>query len=188
MRLSLVIPTISRNTLARALSSVCCQAILPGDEVIVIGDGSQPKARALFDRCGLPGRYVETPRRLGAWGHGARNWMLANRIPRGELICSLDDDDTLEPNYFDTVRSVALAHRGAAFLLKIRFSGGVILWKNRELIDCNVGTAMFVYPNDGLFGRFGDDHTGDSKFISHSILLRGRQPVWREEVIYNVGC
>src|SRR6185436_16843663 len=105
--ITVVLPTISRTTLARALDSLAAQSWMPGDELILVGDGPQPAARQLFSELKFPGRYVEIEHGpLGSWGHAARNWALSNRLPRSSVICALDDDDTLDANHFATVRSV----------------------------------------------------------------------------------
>ena len=66
-RLSIIIPTIGRATLARTLATIAAQDLLPGDEVLVIGDGRQPEAERIFAASGLPGRYLDGPERHN-WG------------------------------------------------------------------------------------------------------------------------
>ena len=66
-RLSIIIPTIGRATLARTLATIAAQELLPGDEVLVIGDGPQPEAERMFQAAGLPGRYLDGPTRHN-WG------------------------------------------------------------------------------------------------------------------------
>lgn len=186
--ITVVLPTISRPTLARSLDSLTRQSWLPGDELLLIGDGPQPEASRLFTERNLPGRYIEiTEGPLGSWGHGARNWVLGRRLPSCDVICALDDDDTLEVNHFKTVRVAAAAYVGKCVLFRMRREDGTVLWTDREIRVGNVGTPMFIVPNDGVWGRYGENHNGDSQFIYQTVTLRDEQPVWREDVIYNVG-
>ena len=78
-RLSIIIPTIGRATLARTLATIAAQELLPGDEVLVIGDGPQPEAERMFQAAGLPGRYLDGPERHN-WGGAQRTFAAAQGL------------------------------------------------------------------------------------------------------------
>jgi glycosyltransferase involved in cell wall biosynthesis len=90
--ISVVIPTYNRaQLLARALRSVLseCQ---PGDEVIVVDDGSSDDTEAVAGAFGPPVRYLAGAHR----GAGAaRNTGI--EAATGDLVAFLDDDDEWMP-------------------------------------------------------------------------------------------
>lgn len=181
---SILIPTISRPTLARALASLRSQEWIPGDEVLVVGDGPQPIARELWERFGLPGRYVETPRAGGVWGHAARNWVLDGRLARGAYLMCLDDDDEYTPGAIATVRAALAEAPGRPHIFRMTGRHHGLLWKTPELVEGNVGTPMIVAPNDpARLGRFATNRCGDTVFIRDTCSHYPDGPVWREEVI-----
>ena len=60
-RFSIIVPTCGRRSLGRTLESIRRQALVDGDEVLLITDGPQPLAMDLFRASGLPGRCLEMP-------------------------------------------------------------------------------------------------------------------------------
>lgn len=182
---SLVIPTISRPTLARTLHSLRGQEWMPGDEVILVGDGPQPVARELWDQFGLPGRYMETPRQLGTWGHGIRNWLLDRRTTTGRYLAALDDDDVWTPDALASIRKGIRWSGDLPLIFRMDWTtiGGKVLWEQPELREGNLGTPCCVAPNDpAKLGRYGPRYAGDFDFIK-STCDYYPGPVWREEII-----
>jgi glycosyltransferase involved in cell wall biosynthesis len=187
--ISLLIPTISRPTLARSLMSCLRQTWNPGDEIILIGDGPNPQARELWDQFhgrGLPGRYIEVPRTPGSgdWGHTPRNLVM------GRAMCSylmaLDDDDILTANAVSTVRAAIRNHPGRPLIFRMdwRAFGGTYKWEVPELIEGNVGTPMFVTPNDSSkIGRYSSRYGGDFDFIRDTCAFYADGPVFLDDVI-----
>lgn len=184
-RLSVVIPTVSRPTLARALRSLGDQALVPGDEILVIGDGRQPVAEAMFRASGLPGRYVEVPGPHGDWGHTPRN--LAMGMATGDYIMALDDDDIYADGALATVRAALLERPGVPHMFRMTIARGRtvrILWNKPELVVGNVGTPMFVVPVRGPRGCFAPRYGGDLDFIRSTMALWPPGSLaWRPEVI-----
>lgn|GEM_PF-3135835 len=183
--ISLLLPTISRPSLAGALRSLQTQAWEPGDEVILIGDGRQPEARRMWESAGLPGRYVEVPGPSGDWGHTPRNLIMGEA--RGDYLMALDDDDELSPNAIATIRAALRLAPGRPHLFRMRLHhhGGRIVWHDREIQLGNVGTSMFVTPS-GRVGRYRPWYGGDSDFIRETCSYYPDPPVWREEVICEI--
>lgn len=186
--LSLVIPTIGRPTLARTLASVRQQLWRAGDEVLLVGDGPQPIARDLWNQFKLPGRYLETEIVLGHWGHGVRNWVFDNNHAIGQFVMALDDDDELTPQAVDTVRRAIAAAPDQPHLFRMSGVPGLgTLWKVKELAEQNVGTPMFVTPNDsGRLGRYTLRYGGDFDFIQATCAMYGNDLTWHPEVICRV--
>lgn len=185
--LSLIVPTVSRPTLARALASARRQDWWPGDEVILVGDGPQPIAQALWEQFALPGRYTEVPKTLPAdWGHTPRN--LTHPQARGAYLMALDDDDELTDGAVATVRAAIAKNPGRPHLF--RMSGCPVVgdcWKVPDVRLGNVGTPMFVAPNaPARLGRYTARYGGDHDFIASTCSHYPDGPVWREEVICRV--
>lgn len=189
--ITLVIPTISRPTLARTLLSVRDQDWRPGDEILLVGDGPQPVAKELWDQMTLPGRYLELTPAGGKWGHGIRNWINRTRQARGAYLGALDDDDVWSPNALATVRHAIRERPGRPLLFRMDWRtrkdwrpDNEVLWAEKELVRGNVGTPMLVCPNDPKrLGTWGMEYTGDFDFIDQTCRFYPDGPVWRKEVI-----
>lgn len=182
--LSLIVPTIGRPTLARALLSLRRQAWRAGDEVLLVGDGPQLVARSLWEQFHLPGRYLEVPQTSPPdWGHTPRN--LTHSLARGAYLMALDDDDELTSGAVATVRASLAVNPSRPHLF--RMSGDLnvgTVWKVKDVRLGNVGTPMFVTPNDSAkLGRYASRHGGDCDFIRETCSFYSDGPVWREEII-----
>lgn len=108
----------------------------------------------------------------------------------GTHLAFLDDDDVYVPGAIDTMRAHA-CDRPVIFRMDDPFHG--IIWRTPELTYGNVGTPMFLVPNDPdrlgawepvEFGR-GPGRGGDFHFITGCVDRMGT-PVWRTEVICRV--
>lgn len=134
---SVVVPTIGRPTLARALDSVLTQSIDPTEvEVIVVNDSGEPLHAADWQRDARV-RVVTTLRRERSV---ARNTGAA--MARGRYLAFLDDDDWLQPGALESFQSLARESPGAVWL-----HGGihVVDEQGRTLGESNSGVA-----GDGL--------------------------------------
>lgn len=180
MTFSVVIPTCGRETLRRTLRSIAAQS-KPPEEVIVVGDGEQPVARAIFEEERRPGwRYEEHgPTRL--IGNAQREHGIA--LARGDYLSFMDDDDVYEPDAFSAIRAAVAEHPGRPLVFRMDQSFGAVLWRTPALTYGNVGTPMFVVPR--LPGLLAPWRTNDFDFIAGTVALQGK-PVWREEVIARI--
>jgi glycosyltransferase involved in cell wall biosynthesis len=173
-RLSVIIPSIGRETLADAVAS-CAGA----DEVVIVMDGQAPlpaippTAAVIFDR--VSG---------GDHGYTARTRAMA--LATGTHLCFLDDDDEFTPGAIDLFRAAA-TNRPVIFRMEHPDYG--VLWREPELRFSNVGTPMFLVPNDpdrlGVWAPFADglaEPGGDFTFISGCAKKMGGV-IWREEVV-----
>ena len=182
--ISLVIPTISRPSLARTLASVKRQDWMAGDEVILVADGPQPIARELWNQFGLCGRFIEVAGPSRNWGHGPRNKV--NPMATGSHIMNLDDDDELAPNAVTIVRRSIAKDPNRPHIF--RMSGHPVVgtaWKDPILFQGNVGTPMIVVPNiHGKVGKFNEHrYAGDFDYAYETCGHYPEGPIWNEEVI-----
>ena len=175
VKLSIVIPTLGRSTLERALAS-CADA----DEIVVVLD----TARGGTLPCRLP---VSASLVEGCWGitggHGGRQEGIQRAT--GTHIAFFDDDDEYTPGAIELMRDAA-CERPVIFRMD-HYAHGV-LWREPVLRFGNVSTQMYVVPNDP--GRFGSwtpyapglpEPGGDFTFIRETVEKMGA-PVWREEI------
>lgn len=155
--LTVIVPTIGRPGLSRALRSIRDQTLTAGDEVLVVGDtldGSLPEVAALVEIAGAPFRYV--PHAGDRHWYGFPQINHARRIARpGNYLLTLPDDDVLTPGALDAVRrAVAVLPAPAPLLFRFLSPMGFPLWERREVTQGNVSNQCFVVPN--LPGQVAD--------------------------------
>lgn len=177
-RLTVVIPTIGRPTLAATLASIAAQAF-PPHEVLLVGDGPQPEARRIWEASGLPGHYWETLP-THHWGCEQRN--AAIEAATGEWITFQDDDDTYSPAAFDLI-ALTLPRDRAPTIYRMCYPDGHCLWDAPVLRSGNIGSQMIVVPRDPRLARWTERYEGDFDFINATVAAFGGAVSWREDVI-----
>ena len=182
--ISILLPTISRPTLAKTLKSLKCQEWIEGDEVIVIADGHQPLAHKLWEQFRLPGRFIEVPGPNNDFGHTPRNLVMPSVT--GDYLMAIDDDDELASGAIAAVRKALGENPGRPHLFRMTGEPcfGTV-WKHQEVVERNVGTPMFVVPTAGQkWGRYTPRHGGDCDFIKSTLAMwPDDSVVWRQEII-----
>lgn len=183
---SIITPTISRPTLARALLSVARQ-IGPYDEHIVIGDGPQPEAQKMALEYRHT-RYIQTPR-TGGFGAVQRDAGILDAV--GDYLIFLDDDDVLTDGVLGCVRGIVAETPGALFLFRSRYYGygaipdGTVLWADNEIRDGNVGTGMIVCPRRPNLPRWAAHgvlrYNADFTFVRD--VEAESKVIWRQEIL-----
>jgi hypothetical protein len=144
MGLSIIIPTMGRSTLRRAMSSVLRQPdFRPAeDELIVVAD--RPVA--------LPGEadypWVRCEEIAGPSPLGALAREHGSRIARGTHLVFLDDDDIMSENVLGTIRQEALASPTIPIIFRLRIHGSKVIWEEPCCIRSWAGTPMCVEPRD----------------------------------------
>jgi len=186
MNLSIIIPTISRRTLIRTLLSIYPE-ILPSDEVLVVGDGTQPWAQEAVPQFGTPFRYIEGPRTC-QWGHAQRT--LGMSQAKGDYLAFMDDDDVYLPGGIDSIRRGVRETAAGMLLFRMRHHDRVI-WEKPEIRHQNLSTQMAVIKNEPTkLGnwtsnpRYPDGRGGDFYFIEQTAALWPPSSIiFRDEVI-----
>jgi glycosyltransferase involved in cell wall biosynthesis len=165
--LSIIVATSGRRSLRRTLASIAPQ-LEPGDEIIVACDAS--------------GDAGDTPRNA------------AMPRARGTHLAFLDDDDVYAKDAFEKFRRFAREHPGRIGIFKIKHVVGTTHWRKDEpvLRYANVSTQTYLVPNvPGQLGswhyrprpnRPGEVHAGDYVFITETVELNGREPIFVDEV------
>lgn len=189
--LSVIIPTCDPGRpLRRCLGSIASQPLLPGDEVLVVGDttdGPLPAVEALVAGFGPQFRYLDARSEAHTWGHGEINLGIAQAT--GDYLLFQDDDDCYVSGAFDAVRRAAAAlpdgPRPLMFRFVTRFR--TLLWATPEVKQDWIGGHNLVTPNlPGRLGRWTERYQGDYDFIRETVDLwpgRDADVVWREDVL-----
>jgi hypothetical protein len=192
-RLSVIVPTVSRPTLVRALRALTNQAWETGDEVILIGDGPQPVASNLLNQFverGLPGRYVEMPRTAngGDWGHTPRNRAIDQRLAVGDYLVAADDDDAMAPDAIRRIRETLKLNPNRPHIFRQVGPPEHTVWRYPKIERGNVSTATFVPPNvPGMLGRYTQHfYSGDHDFVKSTCDMYPNGPVWCPEIIMHI--
>jgi hypothetical protein len=176
VKLSVVIPTLGRATLADTLES-CADA----DEIVVVLD----TARGGRMPCALPDNAVFAEGDFGVTGgHAGRAY--GATLATGTHLAFMDDDDVYTDGAICLMRDAA-CDRPVIFKMAHYQHG--ILWREPEVRFGNVSTQMFMVPNDP--SKFGvwDPHMpglpqpgGDYTFLKGCCERMGA-PVWRDELV-----
>ncbi len=175
--MSVVIPTIGRETLHATLASVAPQ--LEGrDEVLVVGDGRPVRAREIFaEQRHRRWHYLETDGPCNDAGGTQRD--LAATVARCDHLCFMDDDDVFTPDALAAIRRGVAEYPDRVLVFRMD-NYGTVLWRDRAIVYGNVGTPMVVVPTDPT--RLASWRLGDYEFIRGTCERLG-EPVWRDEVV-----
>jgi hypothetical protein len=175
--LTIIIPTVSRSTLATTLQSLAPQ-LVADDQVLVIGDGEQPLARKLVSQLPTPPWHYFEHGPTRDTGRSQREFGITHST--SDYLCFMDDDDCFVESALRMIRTRATEHPGRPLMFRMDDRGGAIRWGRPELAYGNVGTPMFVIPN--IADKIGRWDENDYHFIRHTVELQG-EPVWLEDII-----
>jgi len=177
VKLSIIIPTLGRESLADALES-CKDA----DEIVVVLDTARG---ATEFPCELPTNATWAKGKFGVTGgHAGRAFGITRAT--GTHLAFFDDDDIYNPSAVELMREAAC---DVPVIFRMDHYWHGILWRERRLYFGNVSTQMYVVPNvpkklgtwephEPTFEQPGGDYT----FIAGCVEKMGG-PVWREEII-----
>jgi len=159
-RLSIIIPTTGRDSIARTLASITPQ-LRHGDEVVIERDAS--------------GDWGATPRTRG------------QERASGTHLLWMDDDDAYVPGALDTIRAAIRETPTRPQIFRFRREQGIndVLPRSPNVVVGNVSTQMCCFPNDpAMLGTWGVRYEGDFDFIASTLALYpAGAVVFRPEVI-----
>ena len=213
--LTIIVPTLGRVSLVSTLHSIADQAT-EEDRVVVVEDsefsqGSAALVRLFMRNEALRGNWscfnVGRGAPLGAFGHGARNWLLDNWLDEGDhpYCCTIDDDDVYLPGALDTMREaingwMMLSDRPYHWFIfqmvggtKSHFKDITVPVMGTVLKLGNVGTPMLCWPHCGA--RFGvgqtpgtgladyeDGYYGDFE-MAQALQREWGDPIWVDHCV-----
>ena len=160
--LSIIVATIARPSLEKLLLSIQPQ-LIEGDEVIVVGDAPEHKARPLVEKFGAPFRYIgyDPPVERG-WIEVGQKRMLGIKAAKGQYLNYQDDDDVMAPDALQQIRREIELHPGKLMLFKMKWPNGSLSPSIDSITD--TGGASFVFPNDPeVIGWFKPDYGYDDQ-------------------------
>jgi hypothetical protein len=154
---SIIIPTIGRETLARAVESVLTQVFASAEfEVVVVNDSGRPLSPAAWQQSPQV-QIIQTNRRERSF---ARNSGAA--VAGGQYLYFLDDDDWLLPGALSVFWELAQAEPEAAWL-----HGGI------QVVDEN--GRLLGETNSGVQGRCLAQIMGGAWVPIQSSLIRAEE-------------
>lgn len=178
--LSVILPTVGRPTLVRALASVYTQRLIPGDEILVCPDGPGPLAVVRELRLTHPCQVLDLGGPYGDPGHSLRNRAMPRA--RADWLVFLDDDDEFTPGAFEVIRRELT--REVPYQFRMAYPDGRVLWTEPVLRLGNVSTIMTVVPRRGPLGTWRErGKEGDYHFLRQTVELYSNEIEWRKQVI-----
>lgn len=182
MKLSIIVPTIDRPSLAVTLESIKRQGLLLGDEVLLIGDGHCPVAEKFLEKYELPGRYLELSNRHNDWGAACRQKGIY--YANGDYLLFMDDDDIYEDGALNVVRAKLSTGPAVPHVFRMKHLNDRIIWEDKELRIGNLSTQSIVVPNDkNKLGKWIRAYECDYYFMAETVNRYNGQVVWCEEII-----
>lgn len=165
-------PTIGRRTLIQTVQSIPRQW-----QILVVADGEHAAAQANLFLKKTRAQVIETER-TDAVGHPQRN--IGMRLADTEWVAFMDDDDTYVPN----VDQLVGPQHPLPHIYRMRYTNGNTLWTTHQVQEGNVGTPMFVVPNDPRrLAEWPSRRSGDFVFIRDTCQLYEQKPVFVDTVI-----
>lgn len=157
------------------------QERIPGDEVLVIGDGYQARAERLVESArdaGLNARYVSHgPTRN--FGNAQRTFALG--MVHGDYVSFLDDDDVYAPEAFTQIRKAIVAEPGQLFFFKTVAPWGEVVWTDAGVFEQgNICTVQMVVLNRRPFPPWGLRQGANVQW-ARQLSLNGKV-AWRREI------
>lgn len=178
--LSVIVPTIGRPTLARALQSIRWQAPAQAVEVLVVGDAHAGTWAA--DLAPVPAlcaqyaaRYLAHAGPNHCYGHYQRNYGMTQA--RGQWLMFSQDDAIWTPAAWAAIAPTLRGPRcPRLFRVETRF-GGYVVWNDPpSLAVGSIDADCICTPNrPDRLGRWAPLYEGDAAFIQETVALwRGR--------------
>lgn len=184
--ISVIIPTLGRPSLARALRSVIDQG---PHEVIVIADraGDAAHARRVAEHF-VADTFLECD--SGEFGKGYEPREHGITQATGTHLAFLDDDDAMLPGALAAMRERACDR---PVIFRMAHPAFPLIWAEPVVRWANVGTPMILVPNDpARLGEWKPDRQvegvwvgGDYTFLAGCVEAMG-EPLWDERVVCQV--
>lgn len=184
-KITFIIPSIDRPTIDRTINSLYQQT---DDrwEAIIIYDGIEPQENYASDKI-----TTITSKKLGSFGerHGhaglVRN--LGLDIVETDWIGFVDDDDSIHPNYVETLFSNYSAHDLVVWRMHLAELGCVVP-RGNSIKYCDVGISISFKKKIVDAGiRFKENGETEDFYFIQDILNVTDNFVITEEVYYNAG-
>jgi glycosyltransferase involved in cell wall biosynthesis len=170
--ITVVIPTMNRPTLERAV-----QSAEGAEEIIVVGDSVDPTAGPL--------RFMEQPQSTRREARAAELRNAGMRRATSDWIAFMDDDDVFTSGAIETIRNAVSGKEPALYLFRMIWAG--VHWMQPVIQLGNIGTPMIVCPSQGWKPWPTADYPNeDFGFADLNKNTWSGGVVFREEIIAHV--
>ena len=185
-RLSIIVPTHDGEGLDNLWSSVSDQ-LLPGDELLIVGDTFEGAPSIMPLIISLPInaiRYKAHDAGHHCWGHCQINYGITQA--RGDYLMFIDDDDCIPAGALDRIRE-AIAEQVEPRPLMFKFYSrrhGIALPVSHHIIESAIGGHAMIVPNvPERLGQWQCRYAGDYDWIVSTLALWPAGPAWYDDVI-----
>jgi len=197
MKLSIIIPTIGRETLDATLNSIRFSHVTVPIEVVLVNDGNHPAAFDLYLKYqrDLEINYLSLDTMHNDFGAHARN--MAYRVATGTHFAYMDDDDIYSLGGVETIIADITAQPTKLFLYKcLWFWTGLHVWSTKGDLSrnfqpnklLNLIGQCFVHPHLKFkYGYWRPEWPHEIYFINETLLHHPPDSlIWREDVIAHI--
>lgn len=180
--LTVIIPTLCRDTLVRTLDSIAGQRLQEDDQILVCQDSwpghasDMTPSAAMADTVRSYGpqfQFHQHDAGEGTWGNDQRNAMIPKAT--GDWVLFQDDDDIFVPGAFNTIRIMAdrQEDKGDKSPMYFRFEGpnGTLFWRKAgEILRNHIGGHCIVAPRGPKLAAWGKGYTGDYEYVARTSM------------------
>lgn len=175
-RLSIVVATLGRPTLSRTVASMTDAGFAPRNELVVVTDGPAPQVPAMLAALSPATITVREHAPTSRWHHAGaaqrRHGAGVRRLPALHRRRR-----RLHAGQLRRVRYHVRRNPGLLLMFRMIKPDGETVWRSEKqwgqaepIANGNVGTPMFVVPNDpGRLGEWGEARGGDWVFIRSTL-------------------
>jgi len=190
--LTIAVPTIGRPGLIDTLKSIKRQALIPGDQVLIVydsfarDDAHADATRRLVESFGFT--FVEH----NGWYHFQGNPQLnhAIRLARTDFFCALGDDDVYVDGAIARLRKKLQPGRAVLFQffsptgLTGNDSLRYLLWSDKDLRVANLSGCCMAAPVSALVPVSSELRMEvDYEWIRDTVAKSGRRPYWMNDCL-----
>lgn len=183
-RLSIIVPTHDGDGLDTLFASVADQ-LLPGDELLVIGDSHGGPPLGVAPAVWAAGHtYMEYDAHHHCWGHCQINYGITQAT--GDYLIFIDDDDCFPDGALQAVRdAISTLHAPRPLMFKFYSRRhGRTLPPGHYVQESAIGGHAMVVPNvPARLGRWECRYAGDYDWIVSTLALWPSGPAWYDDVI-----
>jgi len=185
--LTIAVPTIGRPCLVDTLESIKRQALIPGDQVLIVYDSFACDRAHLEATRALVDRYGFTFVAHNGWVHFFGNPQLNKAIDlaTGDFFCALGDDDVYVDGAIRRLRAALVPGRALLFqflsppYLAANDPRRALLWHDRDLRVANISGCCLVAPRASLVPVSRDPRIEvDYEWIVDIVAKTGQKPKW----------
>lgn len=190
--LTIAVPTIGRPCLVDTLESIARQALIPGDQVLIVYDSflcdvaHLQETRALVERYGFT--FVAHDGQVHFYGNPQLN--RAMELATGDYFCALGDDDVYVDGAIARLRKKLATGRVVLFkFFSPTFLAGNdplrhLLWSDRALRVANLSGCCMAAPVSCLVPVSDEPRIEvDYEWIRDCVEKSGQRPVWMKDCL-----